>query len=473
MKVSWHGFVLLGVLLLVFVGCGDPHEPVTGEAATVAAIPSDLSPAGQEVTWGEGDLPEPGNIVPQPWPTEAIAKLEPERYTGSVDRRKGWDAEAITGLLDQAFEQDTDLMIRLVPGADLADLEAIRGLTVEESMGFGTGIHRVVFERGRTREIAAALSELAAADTVGVNAKAELDRVSIDPALAFQHALGSDQANVFRAWDLTTSGDGVVVAILDGKVDTYHQDLRANTMAPVDMVIETQRGVAARHGTHVAGIIGATGNNGFGVAGVCWTANMLPITVFADDDFGSTFKVVRAIYYAVGRNAKVINMSFGYPDSNSMFFNALNFARRRDVLVVASAGNASSNNDVTPHYPASYRLGNIISVGAIDARGRMASFSNYGRSSVDIAAPGERILSTSVSSPWRLRSATYDFRSGTSFAAPMVSGAAALLRTRYPTDPYWRTRARLMAGARRVSGVEGKVRWGVLDVARSLGLGAR
>jgi subtilisin family serine protease len=191
------------------------------------------------------------------------------------------------------------------------------------------------------------------------------------------------------------------------------------------------------HGTHVAGIIGAKGNNGIGISGVMWDVKLMPVKIYnansiRTESCTSIFvsDEVAGIEYAVDNGAKIINASFHGEGNCISEYNAISFANTHGVLFVAAAGNGGDdrigdNNDLTPHYPSSYNLPNIISVAASDQNDQRASFSNFGPTSVDVAAPGVYILSTIPQNMYMDK----DFNFGTSMAAPHVSGLAGLLMT--------------------------------------------
>jgi len=179
------------------------------------------------------------------------------------------------------------------------------------------------------------------------------------------------------------------------------------------------------HGTHVAGTIGATGNDGVGVVGVNWKVQLVPLKFLSASGSGSTSNAINAVNYMVGKNIKISNNSWGGGGYSSGLFNAINSARNIGHVFVAAAGNNSSNNDSTAFYPANYNLDNIISVAATTRNDTLASFSNYGATTVDLGAPGASIYST-------VRNGGYATYSGTSMAAPHVAGVVALIRGNNP-----------------------------------------
>ena len=177
------------------------------------------------------------------------------------------------------------------------------------------------------------------------------------------------------------------------------------------------------HGTHVAGTIGAEGNNSTGVVGVNWDVKIMPLKIFSDTGLSAgDAAVIQAIADAITNGADVINASYGsgpHPPGTSpspAIVSAINSA----PLFVAAAGNTATNNDINPFFPASINLDNIISVAATDYNDNLAGFSNFGANSVDLTAPGVDIYSTVLGN-------SYGYKNGTSMAAPHVSGAAALM----------------------------------------------
>ncbi|MEW6417182.1 MAG: S8 family serine peptidase [Nitrospirota bacterium] len=186
------------------------------------------------------------------------------------------------------------------------------------------------------------------------------------------------------------------------------------------------------HGTHVAGIIGAVGNNGTGVSGVMWYVKLMALKFLNADGYGTTDDEIEALDYAIllknsGIDIKAINASFGGYGYSQAEYDTIAEANTAGILLIAAAGNEGYNNDLTPMYPASYDLPNIISVAATDQNDQRASFSNFGPTSVDVAAPGVYILSTILLNEYGI----LEFFEGTSMAAPHVSGLAGLLYSYY------------------------------------------
>ncbi len=203
-----------------------------------------------------------------------------------------------------------------------------------------------------------------------------------------------------EAWEITHGSSGFIVAVIDTGVDKNHPDLAGNLMAGHDFVDDdSEPDDLSGHGTHVAGIIGASGNNVTGVAGINWSVKIMPLRVLDHNGDGTIADVIEAIDYAAEHNARVVNMSFSGPDFAQSLYGSI--GSYPEILFVAAAGNGGDdqmgdNNDSTlfAEYPASFDLPNILSVAATDQNDNLARFSNYGSISVDVAAPGVDILST-------------------------------------------------------------------------------
>jgi subtilisin family serine protease len=255
-----------------------------------------------------------------------------------------------------------------------------------------------------------------------------------------------------EAWDLTTGSGSTIVAVIDTGVDYRHPDLAGNIWVnageiPGDQVDNDGNGFVDDvhgydfinedseplddhgHGTHVAGTIGATGNNGAGVTGINWDVQIMALKFLGANGSGSTSDAIRALNYAVQMGAQISNNSYGDSQFSQAFRDALEDARQANHIFVAAAGNNGSNNDASPFYPAAYNAANLISVAATDHNDRLASFSNYGLTTVDLAAPGVNILSTTPNS-------SYGNNSGTSMAAPHVAGVVGLVRSLHPSWSY-------------------------------------
>ena len=282
--------------------------------------------------------------------------------------------------------------------------------------------------------------------------------------------------NLSAAWDANDdgvadrTGDGsVTVAVIDDGFVLDHPDLAANFIAGTDTADDDADPSASggdSHGTLVSGCIGARGNNGIGVAGVAWNLKLLPIRFDFD-----TASAVAAYDYARTRGAKVVNASFGGPSFSQLEMDAIERLRDADILFVAAAGNNDSNIDQSQRsYPANYDLDNIVAVAATNRQDGIASFSQYGPTTVDLAAPGLQIITTQSGSPAYTEAPGV---TGTSFAAPYTAGAAALIRMTHPGADYRETKARLLEGAAAGDDVRLRVASGRLDVDAALDITAR
>lgn len=263
---------------------------------------------------------------------------------------------------------------------------------------------------------------------------------------------GYRNIKAIEAWDQQRDSPGVVVAITDTGIDLEHDDLSAHLWRNPNEVqngrdddgngiVDDIHGVSfvnqspghgnpdddEGHGTHVAGIVAAVTDNSEGVAGTTWETQLMALKFLDSGGSGYTADAVKLISYAVNMHANVINASWGGGGFSRSLYDVIKIAGDDGILFVAAAGNSGNgtDNDRIPIYPASYDLASIVSVMASNEDDERSEFSNWGRASVDLAAPGSDILSTDLDD-------NYAFRSGTSMAAPFVTGAIALLRAQRP-----------------------------------------
>lgn len=212
-----------------------------------------------------------------------------------------------------------------------------------------------------------------------------------------------DDMSLESAWNVLTDCSSVLVAVLDSGINYNSTDLAANMWAgntkhgqnfAADGAVGDPMDLNG-HGTHVAGIIGAVGGNAIGGAGVCWKANLMAVRVLDATGAGTTSSIIQGVSYAVTNGAKVINMSLGGSNFDQAYSDAITTAQASNVLVVAAAGNETNNNDgATASYPCNFTQPNIICVAALDQKYALATFSNWGATSVDVGAPGTNIFST-------------------------------------------------------------------------------
>ena len=302
-----------------------------------------------------------------------------------------------------------------------------------------------------------------------------------DPLFGRQWALRSTRAR--SAW-LATLGEGVPVAVLDSGLDLSNPDLAGNVWTNPGEVpgngldddgngfVDDVHGAdtvgydgdpsdGLGHGTAVASVIAARGDNGFGLSGMAWDASVMPVKVLSDNGWGTTVTMIAGLDYALDEGARIVNMSLNGSEPSQALDDAIRQAEARGVLVVTSAGNDGQNRDRVASYPASENSGTVITVASTNRAGRLARGSAYGRTSVDIAAPGDQILTSDLGG-------RFARRSGTSFAAAYVTGAAALLAAAHPDASGYRLRAALIASSRRDGRVDSRIAGGRLDAAAAL-----
>ena len=297
-----------------------------------------------------------------------------------------------------------------------------------------------------------------------------------------------------EAWDTQVGAPGIVVGVVDTGVDHGHEDLQANMWRNpgesgsgretnrrdddgngfVDDVFgwdfandDNDPMDDNGHGSHVSGTIAATGDNGLGVTGVNWRASVMALKFLSANGSGTPSDAIEAILYAAQNGARILNNSWGGGGRSQALLEAIEVARDRNVLFVAAAGNEGRDNDRTPSYPASYEVDNILSVAAYDRADGLASFSNFGKSSVDLGAPGVEVTSTTPGN-------NYQSFSGTSMATPHVSGVAALLLAQRPESTYRQLRVRLAGSVEPTAALENTT-WsgGRLNAAAALAAGPR
>lgn len=305
---------------------------------------------------------------------------------------------------------------------------------------------------------------------------------------AFWEQWAYSDIGLYKAWDYTVGSRDVVVAVIDNGFDTFHPDLLDNVwvnkgeiagnnkdddnngyvddiygwnFAPEDnnsdgviddeerwgnnnprpsvnnLTSDKKKEEIFSHGTMVAGLIGATGDNGFLGVGVNWKVKLMNLKAVGNDGTGTLEPVARAIYYAVNNGAQIINISMVGGTAADDLISAIRYAYYQGVVVVAAAGNNLQDLDLSPMYPicADQNTGEhwVIGVSAMDVKHHLTYFSNVGSTCIDITAPGQNVSSTIRFSPTNGLVQSYSGGwSGTSFAAPLVSGAAALLKSLHP-----------------------------------------
>ncbi|THB74063.1 MAG: hypothetical protein D6B28_02765, partial [Gammaproteobacteria bacterium] len=293
--------------------------------------------------------------------------------------------------------------------------------------------------------------------------------------------------DLFEAWNYETGKESTIIAVIDSGVDYTHEDLKDNIWTNDDEIADNgidddENGFVDdvygwdfgnrnndpqdgdSHGTHVSGTIGGTANNGVGVSGVAWNVRIMPIRFLNDEGEGTVADAVDAIKYAVDNGAKIINASWGGPGASQAIKDAIEYAQAADVLFIAAAGNGDrygngiDNDDdsgtiLNPseaNYPSSHDCPNILAVAATDHNDQLTGFSNYGLTTVDVAAPGYNILSTIPGNKY----AAYN---GTSMATPIVSGIAALVLSQDSSLSALDIKQRIMDTVDPIDNLQGKM----------------
>ena len=265
-----------------------------------------------------------------------------------------------------------------------------------------------------------------------------LDLVQVPNDPDFSQLWGMTRIQAPQAWDIQTGSHDVVVAVIDTGVKYNHADLTNNILRDTNGNVVGYNFADSTsdpmdlngHGTHCSGTIGGQGNNSIGVAGVNWNVKIMPLK-FLGEEGGSTTDAIKAIDFAIAKNADIMSNSWGGGGFSEALKQAIERAQAAGILFVVAAGNDGKNNDTTPTYPANYSLPNMIVVASTawdGSKETLSSFSNYGKT-VDLAAPGSSIYST-----WN--DGAYKSISGTSMATPHVAGVAALIKAQHPDWTY-------------------------------------
>ncbi|WP_372651413.1 S8 family serine peptidase [Halobacteriovorax sp.] len=276
----------------------------------------------------------------------------------------------------------------------------------------------------------------------------------------FSRGKAGEDVNAEKAWDITKGSKDIVVAVIDTGIDFTHPDLK-DQMWTNDAELNGIEGVdddgngfvddiygydfanndgnptdGHSHGTHCAGVIGAS-HNSIGVKGVMANVKLMGIKFLTDSGSGETIGAIKSVEYATKMGAHITSNSWGGGERSEALKEAIQAAQDAGTMFVAAAGNSRADNDARPTYPANYKVDGIVTVGAMDGKGNRSSFSNYGKTSVHVFAPGSNILST-------VKNGGYKKMSGTSMATPFVSGVLGLLLANEPGISITEAKERLM-----------------------------
>ena len=380
-----------------------------------------------------------------------------------------------------------------------AVLQQLQRLTDADDLRPLIPAQQVYVLHSRTGNITALLAILRAHPDVGyvepdyiVNAVNAPNDPNFSQQWSFRNtAVPGADISAVSAWDTTTGSTAKVIGVVDTGIDYTHPDLAPNVWsAPAAFTVTLSWGQITcpagshgynaiarscdprddnQHGTHVSGTIGAAGNNAAGVAGVNWTTRIMGLKALNSSGGGSTSDAIDAIEFAIQAKAvlgaaadiRVLSNSWGGSGYSTSLFNEINRANTSEMLFVAAAGNSSLNTDISPIYPAAFKNANLISVAATTNSDTLASFSNYGSTTISLGAPGVNILST-------LPGGAYGYMSGTSMATPHVSGAAMLVLSKCALNTA-SLRSTLLAQVDPLASLAGiTVTGGRLNVAKAL-----
>ena len=293
--------------------------------------------------------------------------------------------------------------------------------------------------------------------------------------------------NAEPAWAINPGSPSIVVGVVDTGIRYTHQDLAGNMWVNPDEIpgnnidddnngyIDDVHGINAinndgdtmddnDHGSHCAGTIAATANDSGRIVGVAYGVKLMALKFINADGNGATSDAVKCIDYAISEGVDVLSTSWGSGRYSATMLNIIRAANDAGILFIATAGNGSSNTDISANFPSNYEVENVISVAAIDRNGNLANFSNYGQTTVDIGAPGVDILSSTSGSDTE-----YSSFSGTSMATPYVAGVAALVLSQFPSASVIEQKNRILSTAATLSSLTGKtLTGGMVDAHAAL-----
>ena len=390
------------------------------------------------------------------------------------------------------------VIVTLMAGEDLDAFReslAADGFTVRRQIYEDSDGNKILLVAADDPDLNTVESLMTGIQDTGARAEAEYDIIfeadSTPNDADWPQLWGMEKIGAPQAWEIRTDASPVTVAVLDTGVNFNHVDLNANMwvnpgevagnnldddgngiyddvygMRCVGGVITGNPMDDVKHGSHCAGTIGAVGNNSVGVVGVAWQVKIMALKFLDSNGLGSLSDALTCLQYAAAHDVKLVSCSFGTTQYSSPFVRMVKDMSKRGIIFVCAAGNKGWDNDSFPNYPSSIECSNVVAVAATDSLDRLASFSCYGAESVDIAAPGVGVYSTTCAS-----SISYEALDGTSMATPHVTGALALLMAHYPDETPYQIVERLYVAGEECQSLVGKVRTGRrLSLSNAFGL---
>ena len=429
-----------------------------------------------------------GNVQSGETAPALVVSMDPEDYSGGdvlVQYRDG-TFEVKT------FDGQTELETALKEWADSGEVSLIQPNYMYESTALSTGDTLSSLQWALSNDGGFSMEDAASYPVYGspwtISGIQDIAGASTPMPLASElPSMAGVDIGAQEAWSIYGNGSrDVVVALIDTGVDTSHPDLQGSLWVNADEIPgngidddgngyiddtngwnfyannnQLYAGTEDSHGTHAAGTIAAQSGNGIGISGIARAGRVKVMVLKAlggNSGLGSSLSVIQAIRYAEANGATICNLSLGTLSNDPALYETI---AKSSMLFVAASGNNGMDTDVTPCYPASYNLDNVISVGNLTSNGMLHTTSNYGVVSVDLAAPGTYILSTVPGS--------YGFMSGTSMAAPMVTAAAAMVYTYYDTSSPADVKRTLLSTTAPLPALQGKTATGgMLDLAAAL-----